>query len=98
WRVAVVNFVLWLLSLVLYLCEVREVSIMLLVSGIIFVVAHYYMIFTILKSGYRIIIGPLVFYTNYHESILDIHLDMGQVISIVTAIVFLYEHKLKRST
>ncbi|RLE89030.1 MAG: hypothetical protein DRJ49_04155, partial [Thermoprotei archaeon] len=41
WRVAVVNFVLWLLSLVLYLCEVREVSIMLLVSGIIFVVAHY---------------------------------------------------------
>lgn len=98
WRIAVVNFIIWLFSLVLYLCDIHEISSMLFISGVVFMIAHYYTIITVLRSGYKVILGPLVFYTGYYGNTLDVHVDIGQIVFIIITIILIYEYKLKKST
>ena len=85
WRVAVVNFLLWVIALILVSFDVPASKYFLWLSTIIFLIAHYFSLHTYKTSGFKIFIYPFIFVTFSSQTRMPVyHLDLGQIILLIS--------------
>ena len=92
WRVAIMNFLIWIISLILYLSDIKEIKYLMIESSILFIIAHY---LTLLQELGIVSIKflPIIYFKYYHDYC-TIYLDMGQIVAIVTFLTtFFTEYK-----
>ena len=85
WRVALVNLVLWLVSLILLSLDISLGKYLTLLTAIAFVVFHYGTLIASNVRGYSIRVMPLIYTVRLNKYQYETsYLDLGQVIILAT--------------
>mgnify|MGYP000123674577 CR=1 FL=1 len=85
WRVALVNLVLWLVSLILLSLDISLGKYLTLLTAIAFVVFHYGTLIASNIRGYSIKVMPLIYTVRLNKYQYETsYLDLGQVIILAT--------------
>jgi len=90
WRMALVFFLAWIIVLFFYLLDILFLKYDLLVLGIFFSILHYLSII-----NYNVRIYPL-FFLVIHKYGGDLHVDLGQIILILSTLPFISSRFKKR--
>ncbi|OYT63061.1 MAG: hypothetical protein B6U69_00115 [Thermofilum sp. ex4484_15] len=88
WRIAFINSFIWLLSAIGYVLGYELAFCFMILSSIPFVIFHYLSLGQVVKYGVKINIAPFLFFEGKYS---DMHLDLGQVVAVLTIIASIVE-------
>ncbi|MCD6368814.1 MAG: hypothetical protein J7L38_03345 [Thermoproteales archaeon] len=89
WRVALVNFFIWITLIILYTASMPELLYPILLSAVFFVFFHYLCIAISSTAGYSYGFLPFIYYVTWKNGMKTFYLDLGQVVGVVTVLLFL---------